>query len=63
MKKPPKGVWYKSSRSDGANACVEVCHVPDATLVRDTKDNRRGPVLEFPADVWANFIDSGIWQR
>ncbi|MTE13355.1 DUF397 domain-containing protein [Nocardia sp. CT2-14] len=55
-------MWYKSSRSDGGNACVEVCHTAAATLVRDTKDNGRGPILEFPADVWTDFIDSGIWK-
>lgn len=63
MKNPPKGVWYKSSRSDGASACLEVCHSPGTTLIRDTKDVGRGPILEFPADVWSAFIASGIWQR
>ncbi|WP_442790225.1 DUF397 domain-containing protein [Nocardia sp. CDC153] len=33
------------------------------TLVRDTKDGGRGPVLEFPADMWAAFIESGIYAR
>lgn len=63
MKAPAFGVWFKSSRSESGTACVEVRHDPEATLVRDTKDNGRGPILAFPADVWTDFIDSRIWQR
>ncbi|MFE3060690.1 DUF397 domain-containing protein [Nocardia sp. NPDC059239] len=63
MRGPAVGAWYKSSRSEHGSACVEVRHDPAVTLVRDTKDNGRGPILQFPADMWENFIDSGIWQR
>lgn len=59
---PPRSQWYKSSRSDGAKACVEVRHDADATLVRDTKDLGAGPILRFPADAWSEFIDSGVWR-
>lgn len=58
---PPRATWYKSSKSDGGKACVEVRHDPDGTLVRDTKDGGAGPVLSFPARVWSELIDSGIW--
>ncbi|MGV9668491.1 DUF397 domain-containing protein [Nocardia niigatensis] len=63
MKKPAMSEWYKSSFSDAGKECVEVRHDPAVTLVRDTKDNGRGPILAFPADVWTDFIDSRIWQR
>lgn len=63
MKKPVMGEWYKSSRSNSGNQCVEVFHGEDVTKVRDTKDSGLGPVLEFPADTWASFVDSSIWER
>ncbi|WP_327146974.1 DUF397 domain-containing protein [Nocardia sp. NBC_01327] len=63
MKKPVKGEWYKSSRSDSGKQCVEVFHGEDVTKVRDTKDNGCGPTLEFPASTWAAFVDSHIWER
>jgi hypothetical protein len=36
--------WRKSSRSNGAQACVELAHAVDGLLVRDSK-NTSGPVL------------------
>ncbi|MFE5287533.1 DUF397 domain-containing protein [Nocardia sp. NPDC056611] len=63
MSKPVMGEWYKSSFSDSGKQCVEVRHDAAATLVRDTKDGGLGPILEFPATVWSDFIDSGIWNR
>ncbi|MEU1208540.1 DUF397 domain-containing protein [Nocardia sp. NPDC005825] len=63
MKNPPESVWYKSTRSDGGNYCVEVRHDLDITRVRDTKDHGRGPILSFTADMWTSFIESGIWSR
>ncbi|MRH89306.1 DUF397 domain-containing protein [Nocardia sp. SYP-A9097] len=62
MKNPVKGEWYKSSRSGKQSDCVEVFHSEDMTKVRDTKDNGRGPVLEFPADTWTKFVDSRVWE-
>lgn len=63
MKKPIRGEWYKASYSDAGKQCVEVRHDAAATLVRDTKDDGRGPILEFPAEAWSDFIESRIWQR
>ncbi|QKV94708.1 DUF397 domain-containing protein [Streptomyces sp. NA02950] len=48
--------WFKSSRSNGQSACVEVAFVPgDRVATRDSKD-QTSPVLIFPAQVWAAFI-------
>ncbi|MEV1077881.1 DUF397 domain-containing protein [Streptomyces sp. NPDC050211] len=51
--------WRKSSYSnpDGAD-CVEVAdNLPGIIPVRDSK-NPEGPVLAFPRDSWALFVDS-----
>lgn len=63
MNRPVFGVWYKSSRSEGAKACVEVRHDSEVTRVRDTKDNGTGPVLNFAPEVWADFLDSRVWEH
>ncbi|BAW08610.1 conserved hypothetical protein [Nocardia seriolae] len=42
---------------------MEIRHDPDATLVRDTKDVGKGPILAFPPNEWTAFINSGIWQH
>lgn len=57
------GQWFKSSRSEHANACVEVCHDMDATRVRDTKDAGAGPILSFTPEAWEGFLESRIWER
>ena len=51
--------WRKSSHSSGNGGnCVELGTAPGAVLVRDTKDNGRGPVLRvIPAD-WARLMES-----
>lgn len=46
--------WRKSSRSNAANACVEVAVQPLAVAVRDSK-NVSGPILAFPAAGWGAF--------
>ncbi|MFE4455983.1 DUF397 domain-containing protein [Nocardia tengchongensis] len=63
MTNPPVRQWYKSSRSETSNQCVEVRHDPDATLVRDTKDNGTGPILRFAPEAWTDFVDSRVWER
>jgi hypothetical protein len=49
--------WRKSSYSgNNGGDCVEAGSVPDAVLVRDTKD-RHGPVLSLSASTWRAFAD------
>lgn len=50
--------WRKSSYSGGEQGtCVEVADLPDGgRLVRDTKDQGRGPTLRFTADEWRAFL-------
>ena len=48
-------IWRKSSRSGASGACVEVCIVDGAVLVRDSK-NPDGPVLTFTPEAWAEFV-------
>jgi hypothetical protein len=47
--------WRKSSLST-TNGCVEVAFVGDGIAVRDSKQEGRGPVLEFTATEWAAFL-------
>jgi len=49
--------WFKSSRSAGNGACVEVAFTDDAVGVRDSKDPA-GPVLWFGTDTWQEFVHS-----
>jgi hypothetical protein len=46
--------WRKSSRSNAANACVEIAIHPQAVAVRDSK-NVPGPTLAFPGASWEAF--------
>ena len=47
--------WRKSSFST-TNGCVEVAVVGDRIAVRDSKQQGRGPVLEFTAVEWNAFL-------
>jgi hypothetical protein len=47
--------WRKSSLST-TNGCVEVAFVGDGIAVRESKQEGRGPVLEFTATEWAAFL-------
>jgi hypothetical protein len=49
--------WRKSSFSNGTGGeCVEVADLHDGRLVRDTKDQGRGPVLRFAESDWRAFV-------
>jgi hypothetical protein len=51
----PVGRWRKSSKSGGADNCVEVAELDDGVGVRDSKD-RSGPTLLFDRDQWRGFL-------
>jgi Domain of unknown function (DUF397) len=55
----PDNAWYKSSRSSGAQNCVEVAHGRGWTAVRDSK-NRTGPVLVVADGEWDAFIRGAL---
>lgn len=49
--------WRKSTYSDGnGGQCVEAADAPGAVLVRDTKNDTRGPVLTIPPAAWRTFV-------
>jgi Domain of unknown function (DUF397) len=49
--------WFKSSRSNGQNACVEVAFLDGGDVaLRDTKDQGRGPIMVFTAAEWDAFV-------
>jgi Domain of unknown function (DUF397) len=56
--------WRKSRYSGDGNSCVEVAVTRPGSRhgaipvigVRDTKRNGRGPVLEFGASTWQEFL-------
>ena len=48
-------MWRKSSRS-GNNGCVEVAFGESEVAVRDSKQQGRGPVLQFNAHEWEAFL-------
>jgi Domain of unknown function (DUF397) len=50
--------WRKSRRSNDSANCVEVGAVPDRRVVgvRDSKQEGRGPVLEFATPAWEAFV-------
>lgn len=55
--RPPVLQWRTSSFSDdNGGQCVEVAFDGDAVLVRDTKQQGRGPVLAFTRREWAAFL-------
>ncbi|WP_405498279.1 DUF397 domain-containing protein [Nocardia sp. NBC_00511] len=57
--------WFKSSKSQGGEACVEVAHFAGRTGVRDSK-HRGGPELMFSVEDWATFnlaVAAGKFDR
>jgi hypothetical protein len=49
--------WFKSRRSAGSGACVEVAHIAPHIAVRDSTDPT-GPVLRFDQAQWRLFVSS-----
>ena len=50
--------WFKSTRSDAQNICVEVAFLDNGSVaLRDSKDNGQGPVMVFTRDEWNVFIE------
>ena len=56
---PDDASWYKSSRSSGAQNCVEVAHGHGWTAVRDSK-NKTGHVLIVTDGEWDAFIEGTV---
>ena len=51
-------MWRKSSFSNMNGNCVEVRLGLDGSAdMRDSKDNRQGPVLRFTPEEWHAFLD------
>jgi Domain of unknown function (DUF397) len=49
--------WYKSTRSDGQNGCIEVTTEVSGWIgVRDSKLGARSPVLAFTTVEWAAML-------
>ncbi|MGH7866699.1 MAG: DUF397 domain-containing protein [Candidatus Dormibacteraceae bacterium] len=50
--------WFKSSRSNGHNNCVETAFLEGGRVaLRDTKDNGAGPAHIFTPGGWSAFIE------
>jgi hypothetical protein len=52
-----QAAWFKSTRSAGNGACVEVAKVDRLVGVRDSKDPH-SPVLAFTRESWTAFARS-----
>lgn len=51
----PDAEWFVTSDSDSGSSCVEVAHLPEATVVRHSREPE-GPVLEFTPAEWDRFL-------
>jgi hypothetical protein len=49
-------VWFKAAASNGAAGCVEVAHLDQWTVVRDSK-NPGAPVHCYTPHEWACFLN------
>lgn len=53
--------WFKSTFSGEAGTCVEVAHLRDSVLIRDSKYlNNTSPIITVPADHWASVLDLAL---
>lgn len=51
--------WRKSSRSGGANKCVEIAtNLSAASLIRDSKLGDQSPILSVSPSVFATFLNA-----
>jgi hypothetical protein len=48
--------WHTSSHSDGNGDCVQIATAEGTVGMRDSKQDGRGPVLEFDGTQWSKFI-------
>ena len=48
--------WHKSTYSNSSGGCVEVASLDPVVGVRDSKQHGRGPILEFTAAAWSDFL-------
>lgn len=55
MSSPDPTRWRTSTRSNGAQNCVEVGHVGSGAAVRDTKDRDAG-YLTASGGAWRSFL-------
>jgi hypothetical protein len=51
-----RAAWFKATRSNGSQSCVEVAHLDEWTVVRDSKDPE-GQVHCYTPHAWACFLD------
>jgi hypothetical protein len=47
--------WRKARRSMNNGDCVEIAPANGKIFVRDSR-NPSGPMLEYPANAWRNFL-------
>ena len=50
-----RAVWFKSTASNTSQGCVEVAHLDNWTVIRDTKNPDR-PVHYFTPHEWDCFL-------
>ncbi|MFJ4657972.1 DUF397 domain-containing protein [Nocardia sp. NPDC088792] len=63
----PGARWFKSSRSQGGEACVEAAHLHSGCVaVRDSKLGDVSPVLIFDGPAWDRFtraVEAGSFDQ
>lgn len=51
-------VWRKARASGGNGQCVEVADTASAQLLRDSKLGDLSPILSFPPEAFAAFVNA-----